>query len=226
MSAEVKELVAESMMYERAISYIEPSLRALIRKKKRAEREAEVLGGKADGAYDIAVKVFKATLDELRRECDGLWARAERDADYHAKAADRLCEAVVVQAAQDYEKALCSDDKDILDGIEEFAQGDAERYTPLDLMDILQRIRKAQPLFAEKARSEFEEIIAETKELQKKGFIDYGTYSTHRCPLCGGGMSVYGEVRDRLVTIRCSNCALYETLNPEAERKKKNAERH
>lgn len=221
----VQELVADSLAYERAITFIEPTLKALNAKKRRAERNADNIGGAVDSAYGIALKALKTTLDELRHECDRLWEAARADANYYAKAADRLCEAVIVQAAHDYETALSYNDTDAMDSIEEFASQEAETYTQMDMLGILSRIRKGQAKFAEKARAEFDDIIVETQLFREQGIADF-SIGKHKCPLCGGAMFVSGEVRDRLVTIRCTGCSLFEQLNPEAERRKRSAERH
>jgi hypothetical protein len=209
----VEELMAESMVLERATTMLTAMMQDMARRRNQNEIDAAAGENAPDKAYDVVIDLLRDGRRKLRIKSNELWKEAERKSELHEPAVEALANAVIQKAAEDYECALCGKGfaaEKIR--IEKFAEEGAEAYTKLDLDSVLARIRAAHPEFVKTARKNVEDIVADTKRI-RDAHDDVRSKAKHRCPLCGGGLFAYGKNKNKnIVVIRCTGCEFVEAI--------------
>jgi len=196
------ERVAKATAYERAVNRI----KGLINQMNREHRENE-----DDDSFEIVLYYLNVALPHCTAECDKAWREVYDKAEFGIGNLEKLNNAVMLQAAQDYETALCVDSemqRGVAGDIERFAiSGDSHQFSGVDFVTVLHRIREVVPEFQRIAREKGNEIVADTVWLKRKK--DYKMENArHRCPLCGGGLYASGKPVGNTYKIKCSNCSL------------------
>lgn len=197
-----EELLNQSLAYERAKTHIEEAAQMVMRKRREHLESIAVSGEAYDPAFDVALNGLRGLQHEFGANADKLWAQMEEVTPKFGPGLERLANAVLAAAANDYEAALCDGGtKETLSEIymiEKFAECGAEAYTTLNFMDVLDRIklvyRKEWLPLAEKV---WRELRDERKPMYR-----------HKCPLCGGGL-YYVHSRGQSDLLRCTSCSLF-----------------
>lgn len=205
--------MAESLVYERAESTLSAIMTDLAKQRNDNTVNAKRNGTTPDRSYQIVIDALADIKKRFAVESDALWIHAETLADVSETAAANACNAVIQKAAEDYEAALCGNgsdcERDII-LIEKFMQEGSSAYTTINCVDVLERIRAAQPLFREKAKKHIVDIKADT--VKNRHVSGGNRRSRYKCPLCGGGMYAYGHAKYGMQQVRCTGCYLYATI--------------
>ena len=216
---EVKRLMNDSLVYERAYIRAHKILTKLLEKKNKEDEAARQAGETPDESLKILTHDIARLKQEYREESDKLWKRVDELADPYEAGYERLAQAIIENAAHDYEAALCGGGNASEQlRIELFSKYGAEAFTTLDFPGILARIKSAYPKFVKKAKDNVEQIIAETEQARKEK-TDTKDISI-KCPLCGYGMYCFGKPK-KTATIKCTNCAFQAEVPSKHENKKR-----
>lgn len=211
--------IHESLLYERAYSRISRIITDLMHQRVEENKQAKQNGEEQDGSFGILLDVLGKQKRTFRKRADALWECAEKYSDKFDAGYERLANAVMKHAAEDYEAALCGDgcesEKQL---IEKFAKNGAETYTTLDFEEILKKIRNAHPKFTAYVKQHTDDIVKETVIIRaNKGDLRDSKY---RCPFCGGGLYA---IKDRRFApqIRCTGCGFFEEIKVKRHENKK-----
>ena len=208
---EVRDLVSESLVWERAYNGMMKILDEAIMKLNTNLRESKKNGEEADRALAVIVEYLKADANAFRTKSDMFWEKADKVSEKHDEGYRRLADAIIERAASDYEVALCgAGNEKERKLIELFAIDGAEKYTRLDLEAVLQRIKRVHPKFVKLCWEKGKQIRDETRDARKKK-RDINE-NTVRCPLCGRALYAWGPTARGLQTIRCCGCSFQETV--------------
>ena len=199
---EVKRLIDESLVYERAYSRVCRILNDLMEDKNRDINMARETGEKADESYKLLVDKITEVRDALRDKSDELFKTADAAAYKYERGYENLFNAIVLRAAQDYESKLCG-------------YGDLSSKHVIEMMPpehmlsekIMRRIQDGHKKFEKVIRERGKDILAETEQARReKRDIDLNTI---KCPLCGGALYAYGKMRGGSQQIKCTGCSLF-----------------
>lgn len=204
------ELLKKSLVYERAKVRIEEAAQRVAHARKAHLEEIAATGEAFDESYDVAFQELTALKNRLGAKADEYWARMEACTEKFGPGLERLANAVLANAAYDYEAALCGgfpDSKAEMHLIEKFAECGAEVYTTLNFMDVLDRIRR---VYFDEWLPKVREVTAELRAEPERKYL-------HKCPLCGGGL-YYVHCKGQSDTVRCTTCGLFERVKKEKKR--------
>lgn len=207
----VDEVLKQAMAYERAYNLIHT-----LTIEARGIRKSAAKRGEQDHAHGIAIKALEDALNRLESVTNDVWKKVEELAVPDDKHIIDLFNAVVINAALDYESALsrggAAGEKEQRE-IERFAESETSyRYSGTDFSSVLARIRRCHKQFEQMVQDKGEDIIEDTAKhrkinSQKKGNTRFDK-ATYRCPLCGGGIYHFGTPINNVYNIRCSSCNL------------------
>ena len=195
------ELLKQSLIYERAKTRIETAMQNVTMDRKRHIEEIAVSGDPFDRSFDVALDELRASKNRLGAKADELWKRMEECTEKFGPGLQRLANAVLAAAAQDYEAALCggfADSESEIYLIEKFADHGSEAYTTLNFMNVLEKIRRVYS----------DEWLPAVKQLAPILQSENGDKYGHKCPLCGGGL-YYVRCKGQSDLIRCTSCSLF-----------------
>lgn len=205
-------LLKQSLIYERAKVRIEEAAQKVARDRKAHLTEIAETGEDFDESYDLALSELRGIQIRLGARADELWAEMEATTEKFGPGLERLANAVLENAAYDYEVALCDgfpDSAAEMRLIELFAERGAEVYTTLDFGEVLGQIRR---VYYEEWRPKVEKLVPELHEEPKPRY-------RHKCPLCGGGL-YYVHCKSETDLVRCTTCGLfYQVKKKKAVRK-------
>lgn len=196
------ERLSRATAYERAIGRIN----GLIIQMNREHKEAL-----DDDSFEIVLSYLNLALPHCTAECDRAWKEVYENAEYTDSNLEKLNNAVMLQAAQDYETALCVDSpaqRETAKDIERFAKsGASHQFSGVDFVTVLSRIKGVVPEFQKFVREKGSDIVAETEWIKRKRRMTFQD-SKYRCPLCGGGLYSSGRPAGNTYRIRCTGCSL------------------
>lgn len=200
VSTDISAILSKATAYERAVGRIKDLIVKLHKERK---------GDLEDESFEIVSTYLHVALNHCVGECDRAWQKVYANPDFGYGNYEKLNNAVMLQAALDYEKDICSGNtssKRDMEDIERFAEsGDSHTYSDIDFTNVLKRIRDVAPEFQRIVRTKGAEIISDTLRLKRKK--DYGfAEAKNRCPLCGGGLYHYGKPNGNVYRIKCSGC--------------------
>ena len=205
------ELLRESMALERARSRIDALISQILSERKEAAAAAIQEGRSPDKALDHVVEGLRALRADIIQRADDTWEEMHRLRERFGPGLQRLANAVIQNAAEDYEKALSGyfqDDAAEMRMIELFADHGAEVYSEVDFGNVLARIKGVyQRSFIPLAQKVYRELLTESRPLYR-----------YKCPLDGGGLYINRD--GGRPKVACSTCDLFWTI-PEKEAKKK-----
>lgn len=194
------ELLEQALVYERAVSRVERYVTAENKALHIDKIAAKAEGRDVDPSFVLAITAINKAKIELAKKSADLLRLAEKAAKTTEEPFLELLTAVQAKAASDYELALCGFLPEYeIHNIEAFAS-----YGKL-LPEILTQIKAAKPKFDKIVKEHFEDIVADTEEMHKRG-RDVGPWAKYRCPLCGGGLYKWGRLYYGLRQIRCTGC--------------------
>ncbi len=202
------ELLQESLCYERARSRIEELIRVVGQDRKADTERSWKSGEDPDQSIDVVLDELRQAKINVSKKADEKWSEMGRCRARFSPGLERLANAVIVRAVEDYEETISSGkytSEQI--SIEKFAEHGAERFTTLDLVSVLRQVRGVYSnKFIPLCEEIWEELLAEKAPKFR-----------HRCPLCGGGLYYAGRKHggDR---VRCNNCALFWLVPEEGKR--------
>ena len=207
---EVKKLIAQSLLYERAYSRVCRIINEVMEDKNRDAEMSKDTGEPVDGSYKLVADALGDVRERFRNESDRLWRMVDEKAEKHESGYEDLFNGIVLRAAQDYEAKLC--------GCLDSANTRMLKLVPPEHMlsdRIMKRIQAGQKAFARCVRDHGKEIYAETMAARKAGrdMDENGI----RCPMCGGGLYTYGKVRGGTVQVKCTGCSLFDWARVEDE---------
>lgn len=201
----IESKLAEATKYTRAANRLRSIRTQLIKEKNLASQNKE-----PDKSYSVVIKRVTACLEQVVGEEDEAWKKVYASAEPHGENIEALARGVVLQAVSDYEQALSAGDRmgqSTLHEIERFADNGSNYFTNVDMTAVLERIRNTYPKYKAYAQANAKDIVEDTKSIRrKKGIFPQ---AKHRCPLCGGGLYMSGNVQHGKAKICCSNCYLY-----------------
>ena len=199
MSNYVSGLISEATVFNRAYVHLKNALAQLNAKRRKS----------VDRSYNIACEYLNVAMELCDRAGDEAWSEVYKHSKPTDDSVERLCRAVMVQAAQDYEKDLCMGGKaDLQDAedIERFAaSGDSHFYSSVDFVAILRRIKDTIPIYNKFINEHGAEIVEDTNWLRHHRKLTHED-AKFKCPLCGGGLYYSGRPIDGTYLIKCSGC--------------------
>lgn len=199
---EVKRLIDESLVYERAYSRVCRILNEVMEDKNRDINMARETGEKPDESYKILTDKLIELRDWLRDKSDGLFKTADAGAYKYERGYENLFNAIVLRAAQDYEAKLC--------GYEDVVNRKMMDMNPPECMlseKLMKRIRAGHKKFEMVIQERGREIVQETIEARKeKRDLELNSV---KCPLCGRALYAYGKERGGVQQIKCTGCSLF-----------------
>lgn len=196
------ELLKKSLVYERAKVRIEEAAQRVAHARKAHLEEIAATGEAFDESYDVAFQELTALKHRLGAKADEYWARMEACTEKFGPGLERLANAVLANAAYDYEAALCGgfpDSNAEMHLIEKFAEYGAEVYTTLNFMDVLDRIKRVY----------FDEWLPKVREVTAELRAEPERKYRHKCPLCGGGLYFSKNRVSKGGAVRCTTCGLF-----------------
>lgn len=202
----------ESMAYERAYGEIKRILLSVGQK-------INVLVANNADERDIAhlrilTEEFGNLARKYRKKSDELFEQYKASNPPESQIGfENLANAIIKQACDDYEIALCNGYRKTLEEVREFARENSPHgmYSSVDMVYLLQRIEKARKMFNRKVEENAADIYRVTGELKKRGAKMYLKDNPHRCPMCGGGL-YSGKKRGNTFTVSCTGCYLTRSI--------------
>ena len=209
------ELLKRSLVYERAKVRIAEAAQKMAQERTEHIAEISKSGTPFDESFDVALSELRGLAHRLGAKSDELWSQMEESAEKFGPGLERLANAVLQNAAYDYEAALCGgfvDSEAEIHLIEKFATCGAELYTTLDFSEILGQIRG---IYRDQWKPLVEKVIPELRKESKPRYL-------HKCPLCGGGL-YYVHCKGQSDMVRCTTCGLFYRVQ---KKKAGKAEKH
>ena len=200
--AKQKELIAESLLYERAYSRVCRIINDIMEEKNDDLAMSKETGEPADGSFRVLIKALINIRDTFRDKSDELWGRVDEISPKYERGYEDLFNAIVLRAAQDYEAKLC--------GYEDSTNRRMLEMNPPEHMlseKLMRRINAGHKKF-EKVVTEHGKAITEETLAARKEKRDLDENSV-RCPLCGGALYAYGKTRGGVQQIKCTGCSLF-----------------
>ena len=197
-----EELLKQSLSYERAKTHIEEAAQMVARKRREHLETIAVSGEAYDPAFDVALDGLRGLQNEFGAKADKLWRQMEEVSPKFGPGLERLANAVLTAAANDYETALCDgfhDSKAEIYMIEKFSKCGAEAFTSLHFPDVLERIRT---VYENEWLPTVKRILPDLVSGKMK---DYRT----KCRLCDGGLYFSKNRVSAGGTVRCTTCGLF-----------------
>ncbi|MBO5967313.1 MAG: hypothetical protein J6S14_02310 [Clostridia bacterium] len=206
-------LIKESLLYERCVSRLSRISNRLAHERNSENKKALENGEAADLSFKVVIDALTELTKEYRKRSDKAWNEARKLTPRFEEGYELLANAVLENAAMNYEAALCGTvgAKNQKTMIEIFSRYGAELYTDLDFEKVLQIIRKEHPKFVKKAHEHAAQIIRETEE-RRKANKDL-TENSVKCPLCGYGMYSALHSGNGAYLIRCTGCNFSEYVS-------------
>lgn len=206
-------LIKESLLYERCVSRLSRISNRLAHERNSENKKALENGEAADLSFKVVIDALAELTKEYRKRSDKAWNEARKLTPRFEEGYELLANAVLENAAMNYEAALCGTvgAKNQKTMIEIFSRYGAELYTDLDFEKVLQIIRKEHPKFVKKAHEHAAQIIRETEE-RRKANKDL-TKNSVKCPLCGYGMYSALHSGNGAYLIRCTGCNFSEYVS-------------
>ncbi len=149
---------------------------------------------------------------DYRKRSDEYFLKSKKNEELDPKGIENLANAIIERMALDYETAICEKDEGALNEIRNFAEKKANRYTDLNVDEILSRISSAHKRFKRKSHEEIVDIIEMTNKFRKSKYAFSEKNNPHRCPLCGGGMYVKSRLKSNSYLVGCTGCNLTEVV--------------
>lgn len=206
----VQEMVADSLLYERCDNRLKRFIDQLRKEKKEYERKLEE-GQDSDLSFDYLIREMEKLRFQYQKKSNDLWEEARKKRVESPEKVQDLFNAVVKQAACDYESACCgnfSDPETMKSEILVFAKTEAKNYSNINFNHVLKKIDQAAPEFKKLVREHAKEIVEETNAKRKVRDFDFKA-NKYKCPLCGYGIFDTGSrfiKSDKTHCISCSGC--------------------
>lgn len=208
---ELNERISDSMQLERTASVLAAQANQLAAKRNDVNRTLSRRGLPPDRSYDDAICLIKEQIDRLRSEANETWKEVEAACDLDDDGVLNLLNSVVQRAAMDLELSLSGRGfADTVKEVRQFFLNDADVYTRADVRGVPDRIYEGHKRFQKYVRDNIDGILEDT-ERNRRARKDM-TDNKYRCPLCGGGLFVYGRSDRNRYMVRCTGCSLSETV--------------
>lgn len=206
-------LIKESLLYERCVSRLGRISNRLAHERNAENKKALENGEAADLSFKVVLDALAELTKEYRKRSDKAWNEARKLTPRYEEGFELLANAVLENAALNYEAALCGTvgAKNQKTLIEMFSRYGAEVFTNLDFEKVLQLIRKEHPRFVKRAHEHAAQIIRETEERRKTN-RDL-TENSVKCPLCGYGLYSAKSSSNGAYLIKCTGCNFSEYVS-------------
>ena len=215
----VERAMEESLVYERAFARTEELIQDVCSRKREDGKIDKENGEKPDKSYDVLVSGLRSLQSQFRKESNRLWAMAESKAEFYDWAFEKLANAIIFRAVEDYEIAISghgnSKEKLLIERFAEQCDNGEAPYTNLKVGSLLDIVCKRHEEFKKIANENGKEIIAETKA-HRAAKVDLHN-NTYRCPLCGGALYSYSQLGVHRVC--CTGCCLSEIVKVDKKKK-------
>lgn len=201
-----------SMIMERAAGEIANIICLETSRAKKQVRAAKDAGEPVPEHLQVVMDGLRGLQKEFRQKSDEAFEEHKRSAETYDDGLDNLANAIIERMALDFETAICNGDDGTINEIRNFAEKKANKYTNLDIEDVLSRIVAYHERFKRKAHNEIDDIVKVTNAFRSKRHPFGEENNPHRCPLCGGGMYVKTKCKSNVYLVGCTGCNLTEVV--------------